>query len=100
MSGGAISLARAVAGHYGSLSQVEAVVLAGSQASGTADQGSDVDLYVYLRAEIPVDVRTRIATARGEQAEVDNRFWEPGDKWLDTETGIHGDVMFRAVEMV
>ena len=93
-------LADAIAGRYGRLPQVEAVALAGSQASGTADRGSDLDLYVYTRAEIPVDVRTSIATARAEVAEVDNRFWEPGDEWIDAQTGIHVDVMFRTVEWI
>ena len=41
-------LANAIAGRYGRLPQVEAVALAGSQASGTADPGSDVDLLVEI----------------------------------------------------
>lgn len=93
-------LADAIAGRYGRLPQVEAVALAGSQASGTADRGSDLDLYVYTRAEIPLDVRTSIAMARAEVAEVDNRFWEPGDEWIDAQTEIHVDVMFRTVEWI
>ena len=93
-------LANAITGRYSRLPQVEAVAWAGSQASGTADQGSDIDLYVYLRAEIPVGVRESIATARAEYAEVDNQFWEPGDEWIDAETGIHVDVMFRTVEWI
>ena len=43
-----LSLANAIAGRYGRLPQVEAVALAGSQASGTADPGSDVDLLVEI----------------------------------------------------
>ena len=39
-------LARAVAASYGELPKVEAVALSGSAASGMADQGSDIDLYV------------------------------------------------------
>jgi predicted nucleotidyltransferase len=93
-------LADAIAARYGRLPQVEAVALGGSLASGTADQGSDIDLYVYLREEVPVSVRASIATARAEYAEVDNRFWEPGDEWIDAETGIHVDVMFRTVEWI
>jgi hypothetical protein len=92
-----LSLARSIAGRYGTLSQVEAVVLAGSQASGSADRGSDIDLYVYLSAPLAVALRARIATAGAQYAEVDNRFWEPGDEWIDAETGIHVDVMFRTV---
>ena len=93
-------LAQAVAGRYAKWPQVEAVALAGSQASDTADPGSDIDLYVYLREELPVAVRASIATARAEYAEVDNQFWEPGDEWIDAETGIHVDVMFRTVEWI
>lgn len=95
-----LNLARTIAGQYGRLPQVEAVAMAGSQASGSADQGSDVDLYVYLSAPLPLEVRERIATAGAEYAEVDNRFWEPGDEWIDAETGIHVDLMFRTVAWI
>jgi hypothetical protein len=91
------TLARAVAARYGALSEVEAVALGGSAAAGTADPGSDIDLYVYVREAIPVEVRARIASAGAEAVEVDNQFWEPGDEWIDAETGIHVDVMFRSV---
>lgn len=93
-------LAGTIAERYGRWPQVEAVALGGSQASGTADPGSDIDLYVYLRQELPVDVRAQIATERSTHAEVDNQFWEPGDEWIDAETGIHVDVMFRTVSWI
>lgn len=95
-----LSLTNDIVTGYSSLPQVEAVVLAGSQTSGTADQDSDIDLYVYLRAEIPVRVRASIAMAGAQYAEVDNRFWEPGDEWVDADTGIHVDVMFRSIEWI
>jgi predicted nucleotidyltransferase len=93
-------LAEEVVARYRLLPQVEAVAMAGSQTAGTADDSSDIDLYVYLRSEIPLSVREEIATARAEYAEVDNRFWEPGDEWIDADTGIHVDVMFRSVEWI
>ncbi|MCP4590177.1 MAG: DUF4037 domain-containing protein, partial [bacterium] len=95
-----LQFAKDVANRYASLSQVEAVALGGSLASGTADAGSDIDLYVYSSAEIPVSARAEIATAGAEYAEVDNRFWESGDEWVDAQTGIHVDVMFRSVEWI
>lgn len=95
-----LPLAHTIAERYGRLPQVEAVALGGSQSSGAADQGSDLDLYVYQRAEIPVQIRATIATAGAEYAEVDNRFWEPGDEWIDAETGMHMDVMFRTSEWI
>ncbi len=93
-------LAHAIAERYGKVPEVEAVVLAGSLTSGVADRGSDIDLYVYTRAEIPLEARTNIAKANSEYAEVNNQFWEPGDEWIDTVTGIHVDVMFRSVDWI
>ena len=49
-----LSLARLIAGRYGRHLEVEAVALGGSQAAGTAEPGSDIDLYVYLREDLPV----------------------------------------------
>jgi predicted nucleotidyltransferase len=95
-----LSLAKEIAARYGKLPQVEAVAIAGSQTSGTADQASDIDLYVYVRAEIPLSARASIARTEAEYAEVDNRFWEPGDEWVDADTGIHVDVMFRSVRWI
>jgi predicted nucleotidyltransferase len=93
MPEGILSLAADVAARYGALAQVEAVALAGSRTAGVAARDSDLDLYVYAHEEIPLAARAEIATARAERAELDNRFWEPGDEWI--ESGAHFDVMFR-----
>ncbi|MGH7496011.1 MAG: DUF4037 domain-containing protein [bacterium] len=95
-----LAFAHTLAERYSQLAQVEAVALAGSQGAGTADQASDLDLYVYLSAGISIEARAAIATARAKYAEVDNQFWEPGDEWIDRETGIHVDVMFRSIEWI
>lgn len=93
-------LAHTVAASYGEFPQVESVALGGSLASGSADQGSDIDLYVYVRQEIPIGERIRIAEARAQYVEVGNQFWEPGDEWIDAETGIQVDVMFRSLAWI
>ena len=90
------NLANSIAQRYAELPQVEAVALAGSQTSGVADANSDIDLYVYGNAELPLAARAAIAQARARHAEVGNQFWEPGDEWVDAETGIQVDVMFRS----
>jgi hypothetical protein len=66
---------------FGKLPQVLAVVLGGSRAAATSDVASDYDLYVYTVREVPVDFRR---TLLGESAEIDNRFWEPGDEWSES----------------
>jgi len=91
---GALSLARRVVAGFAELPGVVAVALGGSLAAGTADAGSDVDLYVYAPVAIPLPVRAAVA---GDAAarELDLSPWEPGDAWRDAASGRWIDVMYR-----
>ena len=82
-----------IAQQFASHPAVVAVALAGSRAAAADDPDSDFDLYVYATAELPIEFRRALA---GPGAEIDNRFWEPGDEWIDATTGAHLDVMFRS----
>jgi len=82
-----------LAAAYAEHAQVTAVACAGSRATQLADAASDTDIYVYITA--PISLAARAEIARGPRVELDNRFFEPGDEWLDA-TGRHYDVMFRA----
>ncbi|MBZ5594149.1 MAG: DUF4037 domain-containing protein [Acidobacteriia bacterium] len=84
---------RQIAQRLGAHPAVIAVALAGSRAAGSSAPGSDFDLYVYATAEVPVEFRRALAASG---AEIDNRFWEAGDEWIDADTGAHLDVMFRS----
>jgi len=83
--------AHALATRYAELPDVVAVALSGSQTAGVADEASDLDLYVYARQEPDLDARRRLA---GPNAEIGNRFFEPGDEWREPD-GVGIDVMFR-----
>lgn len=87
-------LARRLAQVYGAFPGVEAVALAGSQATGVAGPDSDVDVYVYAEVEPALEARAA-AAAGGRGLELGNRFFEPGDEWTDAATGLAVDVMFR-----
>jgi predicted nucleotidyltransferase len=89
------ALAASVAAAFANLPDVAAVALAGSGVTGAADEQSDVDLYVYAGAPVAMADRVAIATGFATRAEVGNEFWEPGDEWIDTQTGRHVDVMYR-----
>lgn len=89
-------LAQAVAERFALLSQVEAVALGGSRTAALADEQSDLDFYVYVREEIPPRLRAEIVRCWAERTEIDNRFWETGDEWVDLDTGLHVDIMYRS----
>ncbi len=96
----ATPLAQTLAAAYAGLPSVEAVTLAGSQTTGHSGPDSDLDLYVYSRDPVAVADRARIAYARAPQPEVDNRFWEAGDEWVEPDSGLGVDVMFREVAWI
>ncbi|MGZ4813866.1 MAG: hypothetical protein ACXVZV_00550 [Terriglobales bacterium] len=90
----ALDLAQRLANRYAEIREVEAVAIAGSRMSTFVDTRSDVDLYVYSSAPVPLERRAEVARG-AKQAEIGNSFWESGDEWIDPETGISVDVMFR-----
>jgi predicted nucleotidyltransferase len=95
----ALAIAQRITRKFASMLQVEAVAMAGSRISGSADGASDVDLYVYVTEDIRLDERSRIA-AGAPHAEIGNATWEPGDEWIDYETGTPIDVMFRHLRWI
>jgi len=88
-------LLETIAKKFSGLSQAEAVALAGSRTTEVTDEKSDSDLYVYAAAEISIDIRRSLAAEFAERIEINNQFWEPGDEWLDSQSGIGVDIMYR-----
>jgi hypothetical protein len=74
---------------------VEAVAWGGSQASVSGDRLSDIDLYVYTTASIPLAAREAlVADMRSSRADLNLQLWDPGDEWYDADTGIEVDVIY------
>ena len=82
-----------LAQRFAEFPQVVAVVLAGSRGGETSDPESDFDIYVYASAEVPVEFRRSLL---GDGAEIDNRFWEPGDEANDLANDLKLDIMYRS----
>jgi hypothetical protein len=92
-------LAVSIADGYAQFNNVRAVGLGGSQASRQADGESDIDLYVYATHPLTLDQRAEMAV-NAKRKEIGNAFWEPGDEWVDAQTGISADIMFRNVPWI
>lgn len=89
------SLAQRIARDFSSFSQVTAVGLGGSLVSGKGENNSDIDLYIFTSAAIPLTDREILAHKNGAvNANMDLNYWDPGDEWFDGETGIEVDVMY------
>lgn len=81
---------------FAALPQVEAVALGGSRSTGAADRTSDIDVYVYTQADIPVVERQALVLRAGNasRADLGLTYWGPGDEWVDAATGIEVDVVY------
>ncbi len=81
---------------FGELPQVVAVAVGGSLAGGAADAASDMDLYVYTRAEIPLSARAAIVERLGgaSRTDFDQNYWGASDQWLDAATGQEIDAVY------
>ncbi len=98
-----LELAHRIADLFAEAPQVAAVALGGSRGSGSqvsfagaSDPESDIDLYVYTYAAVPVERRRAIVQAAGgaTAADLDLQYWGPGDEWLHAGTGIEVDVVY------
>jgi hypothetical protein len=92
-----IELARKIAGRFAELPDVEAVALTGSLNAGTADERSDIDLYIFSQTDIPVTQRMAVATPYTDDAEFDNRYWGTADSWHDAVSGARIEGIYWSV---
>ena len=80
-----------------SLDTVEAVALGGSRSTGTSDENSDYDIYVYC-AEIPTaETRENLLGKYCSIAEFGNHYWESEDNTV-MNNGIPVDIIYREVD--
>jgi hypothetical protein len=93
-----LQLAKDIADLYAPLEQVEAVALAGSRGSGArrSDEASDIDLYAYTRADVPLEARLSIIERSGGSIKANHglNYWGLTDVWINATTGIEIDVMY------
>lgn len=94
----ALRLTQELADLFAALPQVEAVALGGSRGSvsNAADTASDIDLYVYTRAEVPLAARQAIVAQTGDasRADLGQNYWGPSDGWYHAPSGIEVDIVY------
>jgi predicted nucleotidyltransferase len=89
------AIARDIAAEFAELEMIEAVVLGGSLATGRATNQSDIDLYIYSPTPIPLEARAKMIEGRSSRMELDAPFWETEDYWIERESGIKAEAIYR-----
>ena len=80
--------------NYANLDEVEAVALGGSSAAKTADKSSDIDIYVFVRRDIPLEVREQFVKKVSSKYEVGGEYFGSGDEYYVDDLNCQLDVMY------
>lgn len=77
--------------------EVEAIALGGSRASGTYDDQSDYDVYVYLNQPLALAKRRKISETYCQLMELNNTYWETEDDGM-LKNGLGLDLVYRNLD--
>ncbi|WP_160679350.1 nucleotidyltransferase domain-containing protein [Clostridium sp. C8-1-8] len=80
------------------INEVEGILLAGSRATNTYDDGSDYDIYIYSTSEISIDRRKEITDKYFSYIELNNTFWEAEDDGFLKEANIPVEIIYRDIK--
>ena len=79
---------------YAKLDEVEAVALGGSSAAKTSDKSSDIDIYIFVRNDISLEVRERLVKDISSKYEVGGEYFGPGDEYFVDDLECQLDIMY------
>lgn len=79
------------------LTQVEAIALGGSRATGKGDEKSDYDVYVYVTAQVLEETREEILGKYCSKMEIGNHYWESEDNCV-LKDGVDIDIIYRSLD--
>lgn len=80
------------------LSQVEAIALGGSRSGNNYDEKSDYDVYVYIKEDVPENVRRDMLSKYCSNMEIGNHYWEHEDN-CTLNNGIDIDILWRRLDV-
>lgn len=79
---------------YKKFSEVKAIAIGGTTSAKTSDNLSDIDVYVFISEDIPVDKRRVLVEKYSTKFEVGGEYFGAGDEYFVDELNIQFDVMF------
>lgn len=79
---------------YKNFSQTVSVAIGGSSSADTSDSMSDIDVYVFIQDEIPLDERLKVTKEYSTNYEVGGEYFGSGDEFFVDNLKKQLDVMF------
>lgn len=90
------TIIKTITSGFSKLSEVDAVVLAGSRTTESYDTSSDYDFYIYRNSIIDRPLREAIYSSISKKIELDNNYWEDEDN-LILHNGTAVDIIYRDI---
>ncbi len=79
---------------YKNFEGVEAIAIGGSSAANTADNSSDIDIYIFTTKEIPVSEREKLVKPISSKYEVGAEYFGAGDEYFVDTLNKQFDIMY------
>jgi hypothetical protein len=79
-------------------SETVAVTVAGSTVTGQADAASDIDVYLFVSWDIPLEARREILTPIDPNAAIGNDWFGDNDELVDPASGCVIDLVYFATD--
>lgn len=89
-----------IVNEYKKASEVIAVTLTGSSATGRNDELSDIDINIIVSKDIPVERRRGIIKKFSDEMEIDNNFWGSRDEYIIRSSDIHVDIEYFNINYI
>ena len=79
---------------FQNFSQVKAIAVGGSTSAETSDNKSDVDVYIFVEQDIPINARKNIIKKFSSKYEVGCEYFGSGDEFLVDSLNLQLDIMY------
>lgn len=79
---------------YKQFLEVQAIAIGGSTAGNTSDNSSDIDIYIFITKDIPIEKRLTLTKQYSQNYEVGGEYFGPGDEYFVDKLNKQLDVMY------
>lgn len=84
--------------NYIELQNVEAIAIGGSTSAQTSDNNSDIDIYIFSKTDIPIEVRENIIKPNSSKYEIGCEYFGAGDEFILGSFGKQLDIMYWNID--
>lgn len=92
------TLFKMIIDEYKQFPEVQAIAIGGSIAGNTSDNNSDIDVYIFITKDIPIEKRLNLTKQYSQNYEVGGEYFGPGDEFFVEKLNKQLDVMYWNID--